>query len=349
MFVHDVMELAIERDASDIHFTVGTPPVFRIDGEMTKLDTEEMGPEDTEQVVKTISPDEHLNRLEERGGSDFGYEHTDGNRFRVAIFKQKKYYGMVMRLIPNEIFTFEDLGLPAKLKEVCAKPRGIVLVTGPTGSGKTTTLATFIDHINREYKKHIITIEDPIEFKHPHRNSIITQRELGVDVLSFSDGIRSALRMDPDVILVGEMRDQETIGAAITAAETGHLVFATLHTNSAAQTVNRIIDTFPQEEQAQVRSQLSITLESVISQTLMPKQRGTGRVAAFEIMIATPGIANLIREKKEQNIPSAIQTGGNLGMQTLDQHLERLYQRGVISYDEALANAQNEEELKKKM
>ncbi len=349
MFVHDVMDLAIEREASDIHFAVGSPPILRVDGELTKIDADEMGPQDTEQVVKTIAPDEHLNRLGEQGGSDFGYEHTDGNRFRVAIFKQQKYVGMVMRLIPNKIFSFEDLGLPGTMKEVCTYPRGIVLVTGPTGSGKTTTLAAFIDYINANFGKHIITIEDPIEFKHPHKKSLITQRELGVDVLSFSDGIRAALRMDPDVILVGEMRDKETIGAAITAAETGHLVFATLHTNSAAQTVNRIIDTFPQEEQGQVRSQLSITLSSVISQTLMPKKRGTGRVAAFEIMVATPGIQNLIREKKEQNIPSSIQTGGDLGMQTLDQHLIQLYQRGVISYDEAVANAQNSKELKKKI
>ncbi len=350
MDVFDLMQMCIDQDASDIHLTVGTKPVLRVDGGIKKVDeAEKLTPQDTEKMVKAVAPDEHLEKLAKAGQSDFGYEMEDGNRFRVAIFKQQKYAGMVMRLIPKKIFTFEELGLPSKMKEICTYPRGIVLVTGPTGSGKTTTLAAFIDYINSNFGKHIITIEDPIEFKHPHKQSIITQRELGVDVLSFSDGIRSGLRMDPDVMLVGEMRDQETIGAAITAAETGHLVFATLHTNSAAQTVNRIIDTFPQEEQSQVRSQLSITLTSVISQTLMPLKSGTGRTAAFEIMIATPGIQNLIREKKEQNIPSAIQTGGNLGMQTLDQHLQQLYQRGKISYDEAVANAQNAEELKKKL
>lgn len=350
MKIHEIMDLCIEREASDIHLAVGSPPVLRVDGEMIPMDDiDPLEPADTEKMVKTVAPDEHLRQLNEEGGSDFSYEHKDGNRFRTAIFKQQKYVGMVMRLIPNKIFNFEELGLPSKMKEICTYPRGVVLVTGPTGSGKTTTLAAFMDYINSNFGKHIITIEDPIEFKHPHKESIITQRELGVDVLSFSDGIRSGLRMDPDVMLVGEMRDQETIGAAITAAETGHLVFATLHTNSAAQTVNRIIDTFPQEEQEQVRSQLSITLTAVISQTLMPLKQGTGRTAAFEIMIATPGIQNLIREKKEHNIPSAIQTGGNIGMQTLDQHLLQLYQRGKISYDAAIANAQNEEELKKKM
>jgi twitching motility protein PilT len=349
MYVHDVMELAIERDASDIHFTVGRPPVIRIDGEMVSIDADELTPDDTESIVKSIAPDEHVNSLEETGSSDFAYEHEDGNRFRVAIFKQKKNVGMVMRLIPNEIYSIDELGLPSKLKEICEQPRGIVLVTGPTGSGKTTTLAAFIDYINRNFAHHIITIEDPIEFKHPHKKSVITQRELGVDVLSFTDGLRSALRMDPDVMLVGEMRDQETISAAITAAETGHLVFATLHTNSAAQTVNRIIDTFPQEEQSQVRNQLSVTISAVISQTLMQTARGTGRIAAFEIMIATPGIRNLIREQKEQNIPSAIQTGGNIGMQTLDQHLKQLYQRGKIDYETAIAEAQEPEELKEKM
>ncbi|MFP4687636.1 MAG: type IV pilus twitching motility protein PilT [bacterium] len=349
MLVHEIMEVALEQGASDIHLAVNSPPVLRVDGEMVRLDEDPMSPAETEAAVKAVAPDEHINRLEEVGGSDFGYAHESGNRMRVAIFRQQKHVGMVMRIIPDKIFTFDELGLPSSLKEICAKPRGIVLVTGPTGSGKTTTLAAFIDYVNRNFSHHIITIEDPIEFTHPHRKSVITQRELGVDVLSFSDGIRSALRMDPAVMLVGEMRDQETIGAAITAAETGHLVFATLHTNSAAQTVNRIIDTFPQEEQSQVRSQLSITLAAVISQTLMPKQRGTGRIAAFEIMVSTPGIANLIRETKEQNIPSAIQTGGNLGMQTLDQHLAKLYQRGLISYDQTIANAQNPEELKQKL
>lgn len=324
--------------------------MLRVDGDLEPIgNAQPLGPDDTKQIVRSVSPDSQMNELEEEGAADFGYEYTNGNRFRVATFMQQQNMGMVLRHIPNEIFDFEDLGLPANLKEICKKPRGLILVTGPTGSGKTTTLAAFIDYINENFPYHIITIEDPIEFKYDHKKSVITQRELGQDVLSFSDGLRSALRMDPDVMLVGEMRDLETISAAITAAETGHLVFGTLHTNSAAQTVNRIIDTFPEEQQSQVRSQLSVTLESVISQTLMPRNDESGLIAAFEIMIATSGIRNLIREQKEQNIPSSIQTGGKEGMQTMDQHLRELYQRGKISYDEAIANAQNPKELKKEL
>ncbi len=350
MYIHDVLDIAMERGASDIHITVGLPPMLRIDGELEPIgDTSSLDSEDTKRIVQSVSPDRHMKSLEEAGSADFAYEYVDENRFRVATFKHQKNMGMVMRHIPNHIFGFDDLGLPATLKDLCAQPRGLILVTGPTGSGKTTTLATFIDYINETYPYHIVTIEDPIEFRFEHKQSVITQREKGVDVLSFSDGLRSALRMDPDVMLVGEMRDRETIGAAITAAETGHLVFGTLHTNSASQTINRIIDTFPKEEQAQVRSQLSVTLSAVVSQTLCPRKDESGRIAAFEVMLATSGIRNLIRERKEQNIPSAIQTGGSMGMQTMDQHLKELYQYGKISYDEAVARAQNPKELKKEL
>lgn len=348
MLIHDVMDLAIERGASDIHFTVGTPPVLRINGELRTVDMEPLEPEDTRELIKSITPDNHLQRLEERGSSDFGYDYREGYRFRVAIFRQEQKSGMVLRLVPDEMYSFEELGLPHQMKELCENPKGLILVTGPTGSGKSTTLSTFMNYLNENFRYHIITIEDPIEFKYDHKESIFNQRELGVDVLSFSDGLRSALRMDPDVILVGEMRDKETIRSTITAAETGHLVFSTLHTNSAAQTINRIIDTFPQEEQSQVRAQLSLTLSAVISQTLLPKQNEDGRVAAFEIMINTPGIRNMIREQKEQSINSAIQTGGKEGMQTMDEHLAELYERGVVSMESALSRAHDPESLRKK-
>lgn len=349
MLIHDVMDLAIERGASDIHFTVGTPPVLRINGELRTVEMEPLDADDTRQLIKTITPDNHLQRLEERGSSDFGYDYREGYRFRVAVFRQEKKSGMVLRLVPDKMYSFEELGLPHQLKELCENPKGLVLVTGPTGAGKSTTLSTFMNYLNKNFRYHIITIEDPIEFKYDHEKSIVNQRELGVDVLSFANGLRSALRMDPDVILVGEMRDKETIRATITAAETGHLVFSTLHTNSAAQTINRIIDTFPQEEQSQVRAQLSLSLSAVISQTLLPKQNEDGRKAAFEVMINTPGIRNMIREQKEQNIPSAIQTGGKQGMQTMDEHLSELYERGIISQESALSQAHDPESLQSKL
>jgi twitching motility protein PilT len=348
MLAQDVMDLAIEQGASDIHFTVDSPPVLRIDGDLQNVEMDPLDAETIREIIRTVAPDKHRQRLEEKGSSDFGYDYREGHRFRVAIFKQDQKPGMVMRLVPSDMFSFEELGLPHQLTDICDDPNGLMLVTGPTGSGKSTTLSTFLNYINENYRYHIVTIEDPIEFKYEHKESIINQRELGVDVLSFADGLRSALRMDPDVILVGEMRDPETIRATITAAETGHLVFSTLHTNSASQTLNRIIDTFPKEEQSQVRAQLSLTLSAVISQALLPEQTGDGRVAAFEVMINTPGIQNMIREEKEQNINSAIQTGGKQGMQTMDDHLAELYERGKISSKDALAHAHDPESLRKK-
>jgi len=347
--MHDLMYLANEMGVSDIHITPGRPPIFRIDGEVRDVEgADVLTGDDTEILVKSIMPDSHLPIVEERGGTDFGYAFKDICRFRVSVLRTKGKYAMVLRRIPSRIFTFEELGLPNKFKELLHRPRGIILVTGPTGSGKTTTLAAMIDYINRERSAHIITIEDPIEYYFPHINSIINQREVGVDVVSFADAIRGALRQDPDVILVGEMRDLETISTAITAAETGHLVFGTLHTNSAPKTVDRIIDAFPTNAQEQIRTQLASSLVAVISQCLLPKLRG-GRIAAFEIMINTPGIANLIRDKKTYNILSAIQTGQQLGMQTMDQHLLYLYQRRIISGELALSFAQDLEEMKKNM
>ncbi|OGH63273.1 MAG: type IV pili twitching motility protein PilT [Candidatus Lindowbacteria bacterium RIFCSPLOWO2_12_FULL_62_27] len=349
MYIHDVMELAIERGASDIHFRVGRPPVLRIDGELVNIETAVLTPDDTQIIVKSITPDEHITRLEQHGGSDYGYSYESKCRFRVSIFKERGYHGMVCRLIPNKIYSVEQLGLPKHILTLLTKPRGLVLVTGPTGSGKTTTLAAMIDWINTERSTHIITVEDPIEFIHQHKQSVVTHRELGVDVPSFKEALKRALRQDPDVIMVGELRDLETIEAAITAAETGHLVFGTLHTNSASATVDRIIDVFPTDQQEQIRTQLSVALEGVISQTLCPKSQGAGRVAAFEIMFVTPGVRNLIREMKTHNIVSAIQTGGQLGMQTMDQHLIYLYQRGLITHQEVLLKAQDREEIQKQI
>ncbi|MBP7652134.1 type IV pilus twitching motility protein PilT [Candidatus Dependentiae bacterium] len=350
MYMHDLMQFANDMGASDIHITPGRPPVVRIDGGLRDVEGAEiLTGDDTELLVRSITPDSHIPIIEEKGGTDFGYAFRDICRFRVSILRTKGKYAMVLRRIPSKIYSLEELGVPPKFKELLKRPRGLILVTGPTGSGKTTTLAAMIDHINKERDAHIITIEDPIEYYFPHIMSIVNQREVGVDVISFAGAIRGALRQDPDVILVGEMRDLETIGTAITAAETGHLVFGTLHTNSAPKTVDRIIDAFPTDAQEQIRSQLASSLIAVISQTLMPKARGGGRVAGFEIMIGTPGIANLIREHKTYNLLSAIQTGQQLGMQTLDQHLLNLYQRRTITYEMAIERAQDIEEMKKNM
>jgi len=346
--IQQLMLMAYERGASDIHLTVGRPPVFRIDGNLQNVDATVLEARDTEAYVRAITADVYLQRIAEIGGADFAYPFGDYCRFRVSAFKQKGYYQLCMRIIPVKLLTFETLGLThAKITELMYTPRGLVLVTGPTGSGKTTTLASMINYINIERDCHIITIEDPIEFYHPHKTGIVTQRELGIDTPSFAMAIRQALRQDPDVILVGEMRDLETISAAITAAETGHLVFATLHTNTAPGTINRIIDCFSPDQQEMVRTQLAVSLQAVICQTLLPKARGTGRVAAFEIMIATDAVRANIKDNKIMNIVSAIQTGGKLGMQTLEQGLLTLYQRGLVTYEAALQKAARKDELEK--
>jgi twitching motility protein PilT len=298
--------------------------------------------------MKSISPDRCQQELAEVGGSDFGFAFGDYCRFRVSIFKQRGNVGMVLRQIPNKLLTFEQLGTPSVIKELCHRPRGLFLVTGPTGSGKSTTLASLVNYINENVDHHIITIEDPIEFYHYHKKSTVNQREVGVDVPSFAEAIRRALRQDPDVILVGEMRDLATIEAAITAAETGHLVFGTLHTTGAQGTVNRIIDVFPTNQQDQIRVQLSTAIIGILSQGLLPKIGG-GRIAAYEMLVVTSAIANLIRENKTFRINSAIQTGAKLGMQLLDDHLFQLWKEGKVLKEEAFIKANALDELQKRI
>jgi len=331
-----LLQACVSQGASDIHIVVGRPPVLRIDGRLRSLETKVLEPDDTVALMKSITPDRNQQELQEEGGTDFGFAFGDNARFRVAIFRQRGNITVCLRLIPSKIMTFEEIGLPKICAALCRRPRGMFLVTGPTGCGKTTTLATMIDYINANFDRHIITVEEPIEYYHDHKKSIINQREVGVDVPSFGEALRRVLRMDPDVILVGELRDLETIESAIRAAETGHLVFSTLHTTSAAGTVTRIIDIFPVNQQEQIRTQLSINLMAVLSQTLCPLATGKGRIAAYEFMVVTPAIANLIRENKTYRIDSSIQTGRKLGMQLLDEHLWQLYERGKITLEEML-------------
>ena len=310
--MNKLLELALQHGASDIHLTVGKPPAFRLHGDIKALNTAPLTGEDTAALMKQITSERGQRELAEIGSTDFAISFFDKARFRVNVFKQKGKNALVLRQIPSRILTMEDLNLPTHLKDLITRPRGMILVTGPTGSGKSTSLAAMIDFINKNCAHHIITIEDPVEFVHQHHKSIVNQRELHNDVPSFEEGLRRALREDPDVILVGEMRDLETISAAISAAETGHLVFGTLHTTGASRTVDRIIDAFPTNQQEMVRTQLAGNLVSVISQALLPKKSGDGRVAAFEIMIMNNAIGNLIRENKVFRIPSSIQTGKKL-------------------------------------
>ena len=345
----DLLQLVLDEGASDLHLPVGSPPVLRIHGGLQPLDTDPLTPDDTEYLMKSITSEVNQQHLQEEGGVDFGFAFGDQARFRVSVFKQKGAIGLVLRTISNDLLTLEQIGLPAAVKDILFRPRGLVLVTGPTGSGKSTTLASMIDVINREKDDHIITIEDPIEFYHNHKRSVVTQREVGVDVPSFGEALRRALRQDPDTILVGEMRDLETIGAAITAAETGHLVFATLHTTGAAETVDRIVDAFPTDQQEQIRTQLAVGLICVISQVLLPRVDKKGRIAAFEIMITTPSISALIRDGKTYRITSDIQTGAKYGMNTLDANLVTLYNDGKISYGDLITKAKDPEGMIQKM
>jgi twitching motility protein PilT len=331
-----LLETCVRRKASDLHLAVGKPPTLRLHGHMRELQTKVLEPEDTMALLKSITPERIQQEFEETGSGDFGFAFGTEARFRVSVFKQKGFASLVLRRIPNSLMTFEQIGLPAMAEQICRRPRGIFLVTGPTGSGKTTTLACMINHINENFDRHIITMEDPIEYYHNHKKSIVVQREVGVDVPSFSEALRRALRQDPDVMLVGEMRDLATIGSAITAAETGHLVFGTLHTSGAASTINRIIDAFPTDQQEQVRVQLANNLIAVLSQALCPRVDTDGMVAAYEFMYVTPSIQNLIRENKVFRIDSEIQTGKRYGMQLLDDTLWQLYQAGKISAEEAI-------------
>ena len=336
-----LLRMLVDRDGSDLHITEGVPPIGRVHGHLQFFGDNPCTAEDTERLMKSIASVDNQQELQEVGGADFGFAFEDVARFRVSIFKQRGYVGLVLRLIPRKILTFEEIGLPNGLKEVITQPRGLILVTGPTGSGKSTSLATMIDYININYDHHIVTIEDPIEYYHTHKKSIIMQREVGVDVPTFSEALRRVLRQDPDVILVGEMRDLETMQAAITAAETGHLVFATLHTTGAATTVDRIVDAFPTDRQDQVRTQLSVGLVAVISQLLLQRADKPGRVAAFEVMITTPAIRARIRDNKTFQITSDIQTGAKFGMTTLDSHLLELYLDGRIHYDDLITKSQD--------
>ena len=334
-----LLQACVSQGASDIHLVTGRPPVLRLHGRLRSLETKVLEPDDTAALMKSITPDRNQQELQEEGGTDFGFAFGDAARFRVAIFRQKGNISLVLRLIPTKIMTFEEIGLPKICAALCRRPRGMFLVTGPTGSGKTTTLACMVNYINENFDRHIVTVEDPIEYYHSHKKSIINQREVGIDVPSFSEALRRVLRQDPDVILVGELRDLETIEAAIRAAETGHLVFSTVHTTSAAGTITRIIDVFPVDQQEQIRIQLSSNLIAVLSQALCPLAAGRGRVAAYEFMVVTPAIANLIRENKTYRIDSSIQTGKKLGMQLLDEHLWNLYDEGRITMEEMLDKA----------
>ena len=329
-----LLETCIKKNASDLHLTVGRPPTLRKRGSLVELKTRILSPADTVALMKSIAPERSQNELQEEGGADFGFAYGEDARFRVSIFKQKGNVALVLRLIPTDLMSFEQIGLPTICKELCRRPRGLFLVTGPTGSGKTTSLATMIDFINSTLDRHIITVEDPIEYYQEHKQSIVNQREVGVDVPSFSEALRRCLRMDPDVILVGELRDLETIESAIRAAETGHLVFGTLHTTGASGTINRIIDAFPVDQQAQIRVQLSVSLMAVLSQQLLKRTDRVGMVAAYEFLVVTPAIANMIRENKTFRIDSAIQTGKKYGMQLLDDHLWSLYSAGSISTED---------------
>jgi twitching motility protein PilT len=338
----DLLQLVVTEGAADLHLRVATAPVIRLHGVLHRVDGPALKPEDTEELMRSITSEDHIQHVRERGGADFGFAFGDMARFRVSVFKEKGNFGMVLRQIPSKLLTLEQIGIPMSVRELLYKPRGLVLVTGPTGSGKTTTLASMINIINQERDDaHIITIEDPIEYYHTHKKAVVTQREVHIDVPNFAEGLRRALRQDPDIVLVGEMRDLETIDAAITAAETGHLVFGTLHTTGAAKTIDRITNAFPTNQQEQIRIQLSTVLQAVISQLLLPRHDKPGRVAAFEIMINTPSVAALIRDNKTFRINSDIQTGAKYGMVTLDGFLMEKYSQGLISREEVITKSQD--------
>jgi len=341
-----LLQTMLEKGASDLHITSGSPPQIRVDGDLVPLNHPPMTPAETKQVIYSVLTDNQKHRFEEENELDLSFGLKGLSRFRANVFQQRGAVGAAIRVIPFRILTFEELNLPTIVHELVKKPRGLVLVTGPTGSGKSTTLASMIDRINSDRHCHIITIEDPIEYLHPHKKSVVNQREVNQDTKSFKTALKYILRQDPDVVLVGEMRDLETVEAALTIAETGHLTFATLHTNSAAQTINRIIDVFPSHQQSQVRAQLSFVLEGVLSQTLLPKANTQGRALALEIMVPNPAIRNLIREDKVHQIYSAMQTGQNqFGMQTMNQSLCELYMKRLISYEEAIGRSTYPDEL----
>jgi twitching motility protein PilT len=345
----DVLLEVLRLKASDLHLTAGSPPMVRQKGRLGALDYPVLTPQQTREIIYSILTNDQRKKLENEWQIDFAYSIPGQGRFRVNAYFQRASLGAAFRLIPNEMPALDDLGLPPVLREFTKKPRGFVLVTGPTGSGKSTTLAAMLDVINKERHEHIMTIEDPIEFLHRHQNCIVNQRELGSDAQSFALGLKAALRQDPDVILVGEMRDLETIATALTAAETGHLVFATLHTQDTAQTVDRIVDVFPPAQQHQVRVQLSVSLQGIVTQQLLPTADGQSRVCATEILVPTPAVRNLIREGKTHQIYSALQTGGQFGMQTMDAALADLVRQQKITRELAEARSSSPEELRRLM
>lgn len=338
----DLLQLMVSEGAADLHIRVGIPPVIRLHGILHRVEGPVLKPEDTEELMRSITSEDHIQQIREKGGADFGFAFGELARFRVSAFKEKGNFALVLRQIPSKLLTMEQIGIPPNVKELLWRPRGLVLVTGPTGSGKTTTLASMINIINEERDEaHIITVEDPIEYYHKHKKAVVTQREVNVDVPNFAEALRRALRQDPDVILVGELRDLETMEAAITAAETGHLVFGTLHTTGAAKTIDRITNAFPMNQQEMIRIQLSTVLQAVISQLLIPRVDKPGRVAVFEVMVNTPSIAALIRDNKTFRIQSDIQTGAKFGMMTLDSFLLEKYEAGMIAEEEVLTKAQD--------
>ena len=343
----ELLELVVKHDASDLHLCNGLPPVVRIDGELKQTPYEELDPSVAQRVIYDILTDEQIQRFETELELDCSYSLRNVARFRVNVFRDRGTVAAALRLIPRKIPTIKELGLPAVFEQIAKRPRGLFLVTGPTGSGKSTTLAAIIDDINRERAEHIITVEDPIEYLHEHKKSVVNQRELGQDTHGFNNALRAVLREDPDVLLVGEMRDLETIKLAITCAETGHLVMGTLHTNSAAESVDRMIDVFPAQEQEQIRVQLSNNLLAIASQQLLPRAGQRGRIAAIEVMVATAAIRNLVRENKAHQITSIIQTSAGEGMQTMDQALRDLYHQSLITYEVGLQRSQNPKEYEK--
>jgi len=345
--MHQLLKAMIEKGASDLHITVGTPPQLRIDGKLHPLRMPPLAAAETKQLCYSVLTDAQKHRFEETNELDLSFGVKGLARFRANVFVQRGAVAGAFRTIPYQIMTFEELGLPSVVSDLANRPRGLLLVTGPTGSGKSTTLASILNKINTERREHIVTIEDPIEFVFSHDKSIITQREIGTDTNSFPDALHAALRQDPDVIMVGEMRDLETIEAALTVAETGHLAFATLHTNSAVQTINRIVDVFPPYQQSQIRQQLSFVLEGVMCQTLLPRSNGHGRALALEVMVPNAAIRNLIREDKIHQLYSAMQVGqGKFGMQTMNQSLAELYHRRLVSMEDAIGRSSNSEELR---
>lgn len=347
--IDDLLIEAAEKGASDLHVTVGIPPKFRIHGELIDSEHDRMLPNDIYSLIQPLLTDRTRSMIEETGETDFSYSIPRIGRYRVNIFKQRGSYALVIRLVGTKIPEPESLGIPPSVIEITNKKRGLVLVTGPTGSGKSTTLASLINIINGKYNSHIITLEDPIEYLHNHKKSVVNQREIGLDTRGYAQALRAALREDPDVVLVGEMRDLDTISIAITAAETGHLVFSTLHTTGAAATIDRVIDVFSPHQQQQIRIQLASVLETIVSQLLLPTQEGKGRVAAFEVLHATAAIKNLIRENKTYQIDSVIQTNKKLGMQTMDDSIFELYLKRKIDAEKAITFAQDPIALQRKL